>query len=64
MKIYVPFASFAKAKTRKRERKKISESSSKLIRVLIKFSECDEFPSVDDGFLLRFIIVNLHICLL
>lgn len=27
-----------------------------------KFTECDEFQSVDDEFLLRFIIVNLHIC--
>lgn len=27
-----------------------------------KFTECDEFLSVDDGFLLGFIIANLHIC--
>lgn len=29
---------------------------------IINSVECDEFLSVDDGFLLGFIIVNLHIC--
>lgn len=42
--------------------RKLSKRGGKLMCAIINSVECDEFLSVDDGFLLGFIIVNLHIC--